>query len=139
MLEKNPHRDVQAQACLALAHFLSNRLQRIDLVRGQPKLAGEFAGFFGQEYLDELKRHDREMSGKEAEALFEQAVDEFGDVDIPGLGTVGARAKAALFEIRHLAVGKVPPDIEGEDQDGNQFKLSDYRGKVVLLDFWSQW
>jgi cytochrome oxidase Cu insertion factor (SCO1/SenC/PrrC family) len=24
------------------------------------------------------------------------------------------------------------------DQDGKKFKLSDYKGKVVLLDFWSQ-
>ena len=30
----------------------------------------------------------------------------------------------------------LPPDIEGEDQDGQRFKLSDYRGKVVLLDIW---
>ncbi|NQU49722.1 MAG: redoxin domain-containing protein [Planctomycetes bacterium] len=27
-------------------------------------------------------------------------------------------------------------DIEGKDQDGIPFKLSDYRGKVVLLYFW---
>jgi peroxiredoxin len=33
----------------------------------------------------------------------------------------------------------VAPDIEGEDQDGVRFKLSDYRGKVVLLDFWSEY
>jgi len=32
--------------------------------------------------------------------------------------------------------GKRAPDIVGEDADGVQFKLSDYRGKVVLLDFW---
>jgi thiol-disulfide isomerase/thioredoxin len=31
------------------------------------------------------------------------------------------------------------PDIEGEDADGKLFKLSDYRGKVVLLDFWGDW
>ena len=43
-----------------------------------------------------------------------------------------------LHEIRHLSVGKEAPDIEGEDQDGKRFKLSDYRGKVVLLDFWSE-
>ena len=30
------------------------------------------------------------------------------------------------------------PEIEGVDQDGNKLRLSDYRGKVVLLDFWSQ-
>ena len=44
-----------------------------------------------------------------------------------------------LFGIRHLSVGKVAPDIEGVDQDGVKFKLSDYRGKVVLLDFWSEY
>jgi hypothetical protein len=38
--------------------------------------------------------------------------------------------------------GKAPrpaAEIEGEDQDGVVFKLSDYRGKVVLLDFWGNW
>lgn len=32
--------------------------------------------------------------------------------------------------------GKRAPDITGEDADGVRFKLSDYQGKVVLLDFW---
>jgi peroxiredoxin len=50
---------------------------------------------------------------------------------------VGEKAKAVLFQIRHLAVGKEAPDIEGADQDGKRFKLSEYRGKVVLLDFWN--
>ena len=35
-----------------------------------------------------------------------------------------------------LAVGDVAPEIEGEDADGKHFKLSDYRGKVILLSFW---
>jgi cytochrome oxidase Cu insertion factor (SCO1/SenC/PrrC family) len=37
------------------------------------------------------------------------------------------------------AVGQVAPDIEGDDLDGVPFKLSDYRGKVVVLDFWGNW
>ena len=56
---------------------------------------------------------------------------------LPGGDSVAERAKAELFTIRSLSVGKLAPDIEGEDQDGKRFKLSDYRGKVVLLDFWS--
>jgi cytochrome oxidase Cu insertion factor (SCO1/SenC/PrrC family) len=38
-----------------------------------------------------------------------------------------------------LAIGKVAPEIQGADVDGKQFKLSDYRGKVVVLDFWGDW
>jgi predicted Zn finger-like uncharacterized protein len=36
-------------------------------------------------------------------------------------------------------VGSAAPEIEAEDLDGKKFKLSDYRGKVVLLDFWGNW
>ncbi|HEV3259844.1 MAG TPA: TlpA disulfide reductase family protein [Gemmataceae bacterium] len=33
--------------------------------------------------------------------------------------------------------GDKVPEIVGEDLDGKKIKLSDYRGKVVLLDFWT--
>jgi len=46
---------------------------------------------------------------------------------------------AVLFEIRHLVVGSAAQEIEGDDQDGKRFKLSDYRGKIVLLYFWSEY
>ena len=36
-------------------------------------------------------------------------------------------------------VGKKAPEISGPDTDGVKFKLSDYKGKVVLLDFWGNW
>jgi hypothetical protein len=36
-------------------------------------------------------------------------------------------------------VGQPAREIEGQDVDGVPFKLSDYRGKVVLLDFWGHW
>jgi hypothetical protein len=38
-----------------------------------------------------------------------------------------------------LEVGNLAPEIIGEDIDGKKFKLSDYRGKVVMLDFWGDW
>jgi hypothetical protein len=38
-----------------------------------------------------------------------------------------------------LADGAVAPDIEGIDIDGVAFKLSDYKGKVIFLDFWGDW
>ena len=36
-------------------------------------------------------------------------------------------------------IGNLAPKIQGEDLDGVKFKLSDYRGKVVVLDFWGDW
>jgi len=50
-----------------------------------------------------------------------------------------AEAKEALLETQRLAIGTVAPEIDGVDIDGVNFKLSDYRGKVVLLDFWGFW
>jgi hypothetical protein len=53
--------------------------------------------------------------------------------------SLGDMAKNELFVLRNLAIGKAAPDINGEDIDGTRFKLSDYRGKVVVLDFWGYW
>src|SRR5207245_5784544 len=97
-----------------------------------------YEGLFGKDYLEALRRQDRAKVVNEVEALFELAAEKYGDVKLPYGGTVAEKAKAELFEIRHLAVGKEAQDIEGADQDGKRFKLSDYRGKVVLLDFWQE-
>ena len=40
--------------------------------------------------------------------------------------------------MRHLNVGQ-NPEIEGADVAGMRFKLSDFRGKVVLLVFSGEW
>lgn len=37
------------------------------------------------------------------------------------------------------AVGAPAPEIEGEELGGECIRLSDYRGRVVLLDFWGFW
>lgn len=50
-----------------------------------------------------------------------------------------AYVKGEILVVEKLAVGCTPPDIVGTDHDGKEFKLSDYRGKVVLLHFWGIW
>jgi len=48
-------------------------------------------------------------------------------------------AASACFQMQNLRIGMVAPDIVAPDIDGVEFKLSDYRGKVVVLDFWGNW
>jgi len=38
-----------------------------------------------------------------------------------------------------LSVGQTAPALAGTDTAGQSVKLSDYKGKVVLLDFWATW
>lgn len=48
-------------------------------------------------------------------------------------------AERQLFRLQHLSVGRDAPDFEAQDVEGNAFKLSDYKGKVTLIDFWGFW
>lgn len=139
VLEVNPQRDVRGLACLRLAQFLNGRLQRLDLLKERPELARRYAGLFGKDYLDALQQKDRAKAIEEIEAVFEQAARQYADVKLPFGGTVGEKAGSELYEIRNLGIGKAALEIEGDDQDGKRFKLSDYRGKVVLLYFWSEY
>jgi peroxiredoxin len=41
--------------------------------------------------------------------------------------------------IRSLAVGRVAPEIAGYDLDGQPFRLSEYRGRIVTLIFSGNW
>jgi hypothetical protein len=116
LLEKDKRAEVQGMACLALAQVLKRRAD------GMPAAQAKAA----------KKVRD------ESEKLFERAIDKYGDVKMPFEGTVGAKAKSELYDLRNLSVGKAAPEVAGEDQDGKKFKLSDYKGKVVMLDFWSQ-
>ncbi len=53
--------------------------------------------------------------------------------------TLGELAKQRLDEMNNLVEGKPAPEIDAEGVDGKRFKLSDYRGKVVVLIFWGTW
>lgn len=39
----------------------------------------------------------------------------------------------------HLAPGKPAPEFKLKDANGNEYTLSDYRGKVVVIDVWATW
>ncbi|MDA7979093.1 MAG: hypothetical protein MPJ50_10040 [Pirellulales bacterium] len=74
----------------------------------------------------------------EAVAQFEEIALKYGDVSFRNR-TLKEVAEADVFEATRLQIGMEAPDIEGTDVDDIAFKLFDYRGKVVVLDFWGDW
>jgi len=104
----------------------------------QPALKG-VAMFALASMLDADDLDPASERGKEVRALMEAVARDYADVEDSSGRSIGARAEGWLFEKEHLQVGKVAPEIEATDLFGVPFKLSDYRGKVVLLDFWGNW
>jgi len=111
ILEKNPHPKLKAAAALALGRA---RAEKMDAVADQPDEADKVVA--------------------QAEPYFTKAIDLYKDSPAQRRA-----AETELNALRHLRVGKEALDIKGPDLDGKEFKLSDYRGKVVLLDFWGNW
>jgi hypothetical protein len=76
-----------------------------------------------------------EKGRAEALELLARIEREYGDTDFNAMN--GREfAAGARFEIEQLGLGMLAPDFESTDQEGARFKLSDYRGRVVVLDFW---
>ncbi len=70
---------------------------------------------------------------RQAKAKALKAAKESGDEKLL------AEVQASIDGREKLVVGTMADDIHGVDLDGTHFKLSDYKGKVVLLDFWGDW
>jgi hypothetical protein len=68
-----------------------------------------------------------------AKTLYQKVVSDYPNT------IYATQAKSQVYEFEHLSIGMPAPDFTASDQDGVTFKLSDYRGKVVLLDFWGFW
>jgi len=47
--------------------------------------------------------------------------------------------KAPEEQMATLSIGDKAPEIEMRDPQGNMHKLSDLKGKIVLIDFWASW
>ncbi len=74
-----------------------------------------------------------EASQPEAEKLFQSFIDDSQKIQFAD------RAKKELEEMKVRGIGKPAPEIAGNDLDDKEFKLADYKGKVVLIDFWGFW
>ncbi|MEM9801736.1 MAG: hypothetical protein AAGA20_15530 [Planctomycetota bacterium] len=70
---------------------------------------------------------------EQRKAFIARIADEFPNT-LYGTAALAMNADAADSQ-----VGRVAPNFVGRTIDGHQFSLEDYRGKVVLLDFYGFW
>jgi thiol-disulfide isomerase/thioredoxin len=52
---------------------------------------------------------------------------------------IGKEWYERLFKVSRLEAGSVAPEFAIADMNGKQVKLSDMKGKYLLLDFWATW
>ncbi|MBK7644330.1 MAG: redoxin domain-containing protein [Planctomycetes bacterium] len=77
---------------------------------------------------------------EELHALYEKMKKDYGTLKLPwGEETYGGMADGWLFVADNLSIGKTAPGFEAVDENGAKWKLEDYRGKVVVIDFWGEW
>ncbi|HEY1379977.1 MAG TPA: TlpA disulfide reductase family protein [Gemmataceae bacterium] len=92
------------------------------------------AGYFLAEALRDRSEPTVEQS-REAERLYAEFIAAARTVrEIPP--DMVKEAEAGLKDLRVFGVGKVAPAAEATDLAGRKVSLADYKGKVVVLDFW---
>jgi hypothetical protein len=106
---RTPHRTVKAAALYSLGAVLGG-----ERATGDPRLA-------------------------EAKVVFAELQKDFADVKLNDERSYAEAASAFVFALENLAVGRPCPDFAAVDAEGANFQLSDYKGKVVLVDFWGFW
>jgi peroxiredoxin len=141
VLDRNQSRDDRAAACYWLAQHLSHQAHMVRRLREKPGEQKSFERYLAAVPIGKfVKEKDPEALDKASEALLERAVAEFGDVTLPGYKRpLSEFVSEELFAARNLGVGKTAPEIEGVDHEGRPFKLSETRGKVVVLTFSGNW
>ena len=98
--------------------------EKIRFIKGNPSS-------YAAMYLLNRMRNDFTLKDYAATfAAFDQALREM---------PLGKEMQGAIDIALRTEVGAIAPDFEKVDKDGNTIRLSDYRGKYVLLDFWGSW
>ena len=140
LAQKSSIAQLKGKALLTLGRLLKGQAEPAQLLRtnAEPKVRENYRNWLGEDTVKKLQAADPAELRKEAERSFEAVIAKYGK-EKSASRTLGEAAKAELFDMRHLQIGMVAPEIKGADVDGKKFALSDYRGEVVVLDFWGHW
>ncbi|HEY9717730.1 MAG TPA: hypothetical protein V6C69_09695 [Trichormus sp.] len=87
-----------------------------------------------------LAKRLEESSPAQSKTLLNQIIRKYESLKPnPDNDSLGDLARAELYKVQHLSLGCTAPPLIGSDADGNKLKLSDYRGRIVMVDFFGDW
>ncbi len=140
-IEKYPGTEEAAKAELTLGQFfmqigrteeaVTHLKNFLDSGHLQGTRESTAAGYSLAECYIKLENYDR------AEYIFNSLL-RGGNLD-PKVKSMVTQKLAELGILRRLALGKEAINFSAQTSSGKKISLEDYRGKVVLLDFWASW
>ena len=144
LFERGRDRPTRGRMGLALGRYLkaeADCVERLTRPGADTRRVWDLL-FLDPSFADQLRKADRRAIEHKAEEILQRVIADYGDISyinqqVATKETLAAVANRELFEIRSLSVGKKAPEITGQDVDGKPMTLSEFRGKVVLLDFGS--
>lgn len=140
--EKNTEVRVRKEARLVLARNLLFREQLGRRARTEPPESSGSRSLirnYGQTLVTQLASIPEGTLESQAEPILVSILERASSQDLEDPASPESKAKSELHELKNLRVGSLAPDIEGEDLNGAKLRLSSFRGKIVILDFWGAW
>jgi dienelactone hydrolase/thiol-disulfide isomerase/thioredoxin len=161
-MDEGPDKSVRAAGAYNLASYYATlahaarKSQQID----QKQHPLNFERFWKLVVTPYLEKHfplDEERNSAEIDRLLRLVTDKYADVPVsnwelsgpgktfleltpyPKPKTYGDLARTMSFALSNVVPGKPAPEIKGTDAEGKTFRLSDYKGKAVLLIFSANW
>lgn len=120
IIARNPDRETRILAYKTLIRHTEEAIQRAERIQADESIRKDLEAHEGKRYVERsLARGER--GKKDLEGYRKIALELFGD------------------RVPDLSIGKPAPELTSQTLDGKEVKLSDYRGKVVVLDIWATW
>lgn len=117
---KHPDRKTQAYAYKGLAAGKDNAANAAQGIQNNKDLRDEIEERLGKEFVTKLLAN-ADTNRKEAEETRKLLKDRYADV------------------FPDLSIGKPAPEVVSKNIEGKEVRLSDLKGKVVVLDIWATW
>jgi peroxiredoxin len=104
-----------------------------DIQSKKDKIFSSFVSKHPDSFISLLILNQGKFDFKEADALYNSLSERIKNTDL------GQSLRAKIQSTKNTSIGSKAPDFTQNNTSGEPVKLSDFKGKYVLIDFWASW